>query len=45
MPVSEEFDARPVRTFLPGPDVHVNEMDERDAPLCFVASRGLFAGL
>ena len=26
MPVSEEFDARPVRAFLPGPDVHVDEL-------------------
>jgi predicted ATPase len=25
MPVSEEFDARPVRAFLPGPGVQVNE--------------------
>jgi predicted ATPase len=26
MPASEEFDARPVRAFLPGPDVHVDEL-------------------
>jgi predicted ATPase len=26
MPVDEEFDARPVRAFLPGPGVQVNEM-------------------
>ena len=25
MPVSEEFDARPVRAFRPGPDVQVDE--------------------
>jgi len=25
MPASEEFDARPVRAFRPGPGVHVNE--------------------
>jgi hypothetical protein len=25
MPVGEEFDARPVRAFLPGPGVQVNE--------------------
>jgi hypothetical protein len=25
MPVSEEFDARPVRAFRPGPGVHVDE--------------------
>jgi len=31
--------------FLPGPDVHVDEMYEPDAPLSFVASLGLFAGL
>jgi len=26
MPASEEFGARPVRAFLPGPDVHVDEL-------------------
>jgi hypothetical protein len=26
MPASEEFDTRPVRAFLPGPDVHVDEL-------------------
>jgi predicted ATPase len=26
MPADEEFDARPVRAFLPGPDVHINEL-------------------
>jgi hypothetical protein len=26
MPASAEFDARPVRAFLPGPDVHVDEL-------------------
>ena len=45
MPASAEFDARPVRAFLPGPDVHVDEMYEPDAPLSFVVSLGLFAGL
>jgi hypothetical protein len=26
MPAGEEFDARPVRAFLPGPDAHVDEL-------------------
>jgi predicted ATPase len=37
---SGEFDARPVRAFLPGPDVRV---DEPDAPLSFTACLGLAA--